>query len=422
MQLKRIEIINFKGIVNSTFDFSDGFNIIIGDNGVGKTSILEAISVALGGFIAGTDANTKHFSNSEIRRVSELLGEGSYNQKYITPIQVTSTVDVNGPTFTWTRKKNSIKSARSTIEPRNICKEAARIVADSFAVLPVLSYQSAARMWSQKRDKTENVFREDFSRTVGYIDCLSDAANAKMLLNWCRKMEQISWQEDKKIAEYESVKKALANFIDIMCGGESGQVFYSKRTEELVYSHEKETLPIGFLSAGYQSAIWMVLDIAYRMAILNPNLKHNVTDETSGVVLIDEIDLHLHPNWQWNIVNALHVTFPKVQFIVTTHSPIIIASCKNENLIMIDSDMNIDYTESAYGYQINHVLTHYQKSDDRISGIGGQFKAFYEAIDEEKLSDARLILEKLKEIVNENDPDFVNARVTLDLEAIPLGE
>ena len=70
----------------------------------------------------------------------------------------------------------------------------------------------------------------------------------------------------------------------------------------------------------------MVFDIAYRMAVLNPDLLENVVEMTPGIVLIDEIDLHLHPRWQWKIIDALKNTFPRVQFIVTTHSPVIIAA------------------------------------------------------------------------------------------------
>lgn len=80
----------------------------------------------------------------------------------------------------------------------------------------------------------------------------------------------------------------------------------------------------------------MVLDIAYRMAILNPFLRDEILNETPGIVMIDEVDMHLHPKWQWNIIKALKKTFPRVQFIVTTHSPIVVASCKDENLILLN--------------------------------------------------------------------------------------
>lgn len=390
MFLKNINISNFKAIDIAEIKFEKGFNILIGDNGVGKTSILEAISVALGGFLVGIDGiNTKHFTQDEIRCVSELLGQGSYNIKHITPIQVECNIELHGQNYTWTRRKSSIKSARSTVEPRDICKEASRLSQDSNEVLPILNYQSVARMWAQKREKTENIFRKDnFLRNVGYIDCLSQESNVKMLLNWCRKMEQISWQQNQRIAEYEAVKDALAKFMSIMDDINITSVVYDKRQEELMYKDKNKILPIRFLSAGYQSLIWMVLEIAYRMAVLNPNLLDKVTNETTGIVLIDELDLHLHPKWQWKVIKALKETFPNVQFIATTHSPIILASCKNEMVISIDSDMNIEYKKSLYGLPINDVLVSYQNSDNIVSSIKNKLEEFYKCVEKQEFNNA----------------------------------
>lgn len=422
MFLKNINISNFKAIDIAEIKFEKGFNILIGDNGVGKTSILEAISVALGGFLVGIDGiNTKHFTQDEIRCVSELLGQGSYNIKHITPIQVECNIELHGQNYTWTRRKSSIKSARSTVEPRDICKEASRLSQDSNEVLPILNYQSVARMWAQKREKTENIFRKDnFLRNVGYIDCLSQESNVKMLLNWCRKMEQISWQQNQRIAEYEAVKNALAKFMSIMDDSNITSVVYDKRQEELMYKDKNKILPIRFLSAGYQSLIWMVLEIAYRMAVLNPNLLYEATNETTGIVLIDELDLHLHPKWQWKVIKALKETFPNVQFIATTHSPIILASCKNERVISIDSNMNIEYRNSLYGLPINDVLVTYQNSDNIVSNVKNKLEEFYRSIENQEFKNASKILRELSEELGEDNPEVVGAKVTLDLESTPL--
>ena len=82
-----------------------------------------------------------------------------------------------------------------------------------------------------------------------------------------------------------------------------------------------EVLPLSYLSDGAKSILTIVADIAYRMAVLNPQLLGDVIQKTDGIVLIDEIDMHLHPSWQRRIIGSLHKTFPNVQFIFTTHSP-----------------------------------------------------------------------------------------------------
>lgn len=381
MYLSHIHIENFKGIKNADFEFDRSVNLIIGNNGTGKTSILEAISVALGGFLSGIEGvNTIHFSRDQIRRENQLTGTGSNNIAYKVPIRVEASLELNVGnrdnvqivSFDFSRQKKSIKSSRSTVEPRDISRTAQMMANDLGSILPVINYQSFSRVSNQKKDKHENLFSNDFSRVVGYVDCLEEAANDKMLNNWCKKMEQVAWQQEKPVAEYEVVKKAVSDFMRFMQNDEKIRVFYDKRTEELMYSNEEEVLPIRLLSSGYQDLLGIVFDIAYRMAILNPDLLDAVTEKTPGIVLIDEIDLHLHPNWQWRVIDALKNTFPMVQFIATTHSPIIIASCKGEKLItlqlediFLDKPSEIKPGRTPKGWMVDSVLKEYMRTENR---------------------------------------------------------
>lgn len=347
MYLKHIIIENFKGHTHCELTLKPGFNLLIGDNGMGKTSILEAISVALGGFIAGVDdVSSKHFTKDEIRISAVPMGDGSFDRHYEVPVLVTCEADVQGKEYRWTRRKSSVKASRSTVETSEIKKIANQMASDPTSVLPILNYQSAARTWMQKRESSENIFKTDFNRTVGYINCLEEASDSKALLNWCAKMEQVEWQKGKKISEYESVKNTLSNFMAAMNGGETGRIQFDKQSSELTYTIGETSLPIRYLSAGYQSVIWMVLDIAYRMAVLNPNLREKAS-ESPGIVLIDELDMHLHPKWQWKIIEALRLTFPNVQFIAATHSPILIASCRDGQLIRVETDEIYDLIDEG---------------------------------------------------------------------------
>ena len=147
--------------------------------------------------------------------------------------------------------------------------------------------------------------------------------------------------EKKKIKEYEAFKNIVAEFMQkINDLNEKLEIYYSSQLEEMVYQEGNNTMPITMLSAGYQSLLWIVMNLAYRWALLNPDITDNV-NEAKGIVLIDEIDMHLYPKWKWNIVKALEETFPHIQFILTTHSPIVISSCKNEHLILITDDQTI---------------------------------------------------------------------------------
>lgn len=425
MYLSNIHIENFKGIKNADIDFGRSVNLIIGDNGTGKTSVLEAISVALGGFLSGIDGvNTIHFSKDEIRRENQLTGSGSNNTVYKTPIcvNICLELDVGDDTgvhyFKFSRQKKSIKSSRSTVEPRDICRAAQFMVDNQNSILPVISYQSFSRVSNQKKDKWENPFSDDYSRVVGYMDCLEEAANDKMLINWCKRMEQIAWQQEKPILEYEVVKKAVSDFMKFMQGSERINVSYDKRTEELVYFNGEEILPIRLLSSGFRNLLGMVFDIAYRMAVLNPDLLEEITKKTPGIVLIDEIDLHLHPNWQWRVVEALKKTFPNVQFIATTHSPIIIASCKEENLItlqledrFLDKPSEIVPGKTVKGWMVDSVLKKYMNTENRAPETMHKLKRLSE-LAKDKLSGnmgdaARMeyeaLIQELSEVLPEDD-------------------
>lgn len=415
MHIKHLTIENFKGHAYCEVDFAPGFNLIIGDNGVGKTSILEATSVALGGYLAGIpNVSPKHFTEDEIRIVESKTGEGSFERQYKTPVVVTCVVDINGTQYEWTRRKSSRNSSRSTVEPRTICAIANEMAGDLEAELPVLSYQSAARTWMQKRESSTNIFDQDFSRTVGYKNCLDEASDSKSLLNWCAKMEQVSWQQDKEIGEYEAVKNALSTFMSTMNEHHVSKIRFDKRNMELSYVDNDVSLPVRLLSAGYQSLIWMVLDIAYRMAVLNPNLLKNAVG-SSGIVLIDELDMHLHPKWQWKIIEALQTTFPNVQFIAATHSPILIASCKNGHLIRISGD-EISYGQTDYGMDVNDVLTYTQGSQELAKEIKEKVNAIYALLDNGNTEQAEAELITLEQILGQDHPIVTKAAVSLAFE------
>ena len=192
------------------------------------------------------------------------------------------------------------------------------------------------------------------------------------------------------------------------------QVYYSSQLDQLVYQEGDSTMPISSLSAGYQSLLWMVMNLAYRLALLNPEKSENLK-EVAGVVLIDEIDMHLHPKWQWNIISALEETFPNIQFILATHSPIVISSCKNERLIMLTEDRQIIYMENAYGYSVQDVLNFRQGATEKPKEIKELFGQFDDAIEKDQLQIAEVILKKMEDILGEEHSDVQAARDELQL-------
>ena len=195
---------------------------------------------------------------------------------------------------------------------------------------------------------------------------------------------------------------------------EMPQVYYSRQHKDIVYLERDEILPISCLSAGYQSVLWMIMDIAYRLATLNPG-KNNLM-ECKGVVLIDEVDRHLHPKWQWNVVKTLEKTFPNIQFIIATHSPIIISSCKAGNLILIDDKQEIRYLKDAYGYSVNDVLELCQGSSDVLKNIKMLREEFDIAITECNYDKAVQIVNKMTEEYGTDNTEVIKVKTELEME------
>lgn len=219
---------------------------------------------------------------------------------------------------------------------------------------------------------------------------------------------------ERKIAEYEAVKRAVSDFMQYMEPGEECSIFYDKQQEELMYKRGGKILSVASLSAGYQSLVWMVFDIAYRMAVLNPFMKDKIA-MTGGIVLIDEIDMHLHPRWQWNIINALRNVFPNVQFIAATHSPILFASAKDVWLIDVDGE-EIEYSHSHYGIDINTSVNAYQETVEMPMEVKQKAEAFNDAMDAEKYEEAASILEELENNTAPTHPLLIQLRTRYEFE------
>ena len=185
MRLSKVRINNFKGIKDWEIDLKPGFNLVKGTNGKGKTSILEAIAVGMGGFLTGiAGISGRNFIREEIRREYVLSGDGSYTCLYKIPVEIglTATFE-DGAEVSWKRCLNSITPGRGTLQPNTIKKIAEEKSNSSDVPLPIINYQGASRIWAQKKEKEDDIFRKQYFRTVGYTDTLEEASNIKLLLN-----------------------------------------------------------------------------------------------------------------------------------------------------------------------------------------------------------------------------------------------
>ena len=169
------------------------------------------------------------------------------------------------------------------------------------------------------------------------------------------------------------------------------------------------------LSDGEKGIISLVADIAYRMALLNPNLLDKVL-ETPGVVLIDEIDLHLHPSWQKKIMDNLMSIFPNIQFIVTTHSPSILLNVPKENIWVLNQNNIYQPQDMTYGRTVEEILKEVMDTNVQPDEVIRMQHEFEQAIDDEEYDLAKKILNEMKNIMGENASGIIENQMVLDVE------
>lgn len=148
---------------------------------------------------------------------------------------------------------------------------------------------------------------------------------------------------------------------------------------------------------------------------------NQVLEKTPGVVLIDEIDLHLHPQWQQTILSDLHAIFPEVQFIVSSHAPAVINSVPREQIRILDQGEIYMPAAQTYGRDANSILREVMNVSERPADIKQRMDLFYAYMDENNYKEADKVLTEIEAIVGTTDPDIAAARTSLDLERI-LGE
>lgn len=418
MFFKEVQIQNYKAIKDMQLFFSPGVNLLIGDNGAGKTSVLDALSVALGGFLSGVKGvAVSGIQQSDIRIESKrVAGAGASSAiEYMTPTVIECTMVVNGKSFYWARTREGESSDyRTKTSDREITNYAAKLTNDATNTLPLISYMSTMRVSRSKRGDYGSASKKLNDRRCGYIGCLDSALDIKGIKEWCLNMEMEAFHQEKPIPEYELFKGAVSEVMQKMSDLETPpSIVYSKLFQDIVYSEGEDTLPISYMSAGYQSLLWMTMDFAYRLALLNPG--QSDYHQATGVVLIDELDMHLHPKWQWNVLGTLEKVFPNIQFIIATHSPIIISSFKNGQLISLDSEQSVSYLKDAFAYSITDVLELRQGSLGVPKELRILTNKFEDALNLENYDRAREILQAMRERYGEDNTEVKSAMLDLDL-------
>ena len=396
MHVKKIHIINYRGIEDLTVDFHKGVNLIIGNNGTGKSSLLSGLSLVLESLLWGMiEGKSRQLTRDEVRTVPTLVGSVTESVKYCTPVCISTSFELDDNDYETSCEykelpKNDVVIAKNfqTIRHAAINK-IQELANDENSRLPLLSYQSDRRQFFTINNEPDRP-NGQIERRQGYRDCLNGLASVNLILNWCAQMDYAGYKLGYEAKEYVLFKKIVSNFIERLEENKNIRVDFSTKLNRIVYFENGNSYLVNNLSAGYQGALCLIMELAYRTALLNPNLE-NLKD-LEGVVVIDEIDMHLHPSWQWKILGALRETFPSVQLIIATHSPIVISSAENAKLIVMENPNNYRELPDSYGYNIGDVLELTQGSLNMPQEVKIWRHEIEQALDENNLEKAENII------------------------------
>lgn len=410
MRIDALRLTNFRCFDAREWELAARFNLLVGDNATGKTTILDGLAIGLGALLfdlpAPAKSRTVRTAEIHLRRFRH--GE-TWTEEPQYPVRIACRGEVDGHQIKWARGLSNPRS-RTSMNDAESLREISRSLYERTAsggqvVLPVLSYYGTGRLWSQVSPRNVASLGVG-SRFVGYLDCLNPLSDEKRLLSWFKTQELAGIQSGRAIPALEACRRVILN-----CVAEARRVRFDVARDALMLTFDTGDVDFDQLSDGYRNMLAMVADIAVRCATLNPDLGADAPRLTPGVVLIDEIDLHLHPKWQRRVVGDLMNAFPRIQFVGTTHSPFVIQSLPpipGVRLVNLDDPKDVDFANKSVE-DVAEYLQHVElpQRSRRYLEMEDAAKRYYDVL--ERASGA-------------NDADMLMLRQKLDELARPFSD
>lgn len=434
--MNEINLQNFRCYSDLTITFKSGINLLIGDNATGKTSVLLACKYVLSAFFSGfSDENTKWISphNDDFRiRSSQgiLLPElPIYIQfqtsdiiEYPDILQQTSLFD---PSTSYTLTKNSKKNSRAlTTGIREYKNYAAWLMAGCFTesgqqmALPLFASFSTEDIHANRKIDASRFKIYNHKASFGYYECLEGNGFFPYWLKRLLVLQESRENHPEIIIVRTAIRNALGpegcNIISDM------QVRPNQRKVYYILPDGRET-EANYLSDGYRRLVNIVTDLAFRCALLNRGIYgENACALTRGTVLIDEADLHLHPSLQAVVLKGLRHAFPRLQFIVSSHAPMLM-SCVETNDENIVYKLNYSTADgygiipvNTYGMDLSTLTDVILDQVPRATAVDQNLSHLFRLIDEGDYKEAAELLQQLRDRHGENLPELTQAEAMLN--------
>lgn len=351
MYLKKIKLTNFRCFRSLELSFERQLTVFTGGNGFGKTTILDAVKYALNYYVRRFPGVRQMVPSTDDITTFYLDGRGDeeFQERYFlleTTADFAEGTDVSWPVFIPNRKLPQAERkelARERPDGKRLCEIIDNRVKSRFDgernILPVIAFFDTQRAVVKQKVQRRRGFRKSLDYTAGYDGCLHAGLDFKGILEWLEIFEKREYDECKQLhdishrcLENRTIQYALDRLIPGLRNLRTKTGPYRMVVDAEVDGQIVPCKVDEFLSDGYRCMLMLVLNLISRILKLNPHAYTEPEQVLScpGVILIDEVDLHLHPAWQQRVLPDLCRVFPEIQFIVTTHSPQVVSSVPTE--------------------------------------------------------------------------------------------
>lgn len=443
MHLQTLYLENYRGFANRDINFGGKSTVLFGVNGVGKSSILQGISALLAHMITRITSNQfpqKVFVSAEdVRYGSSVLsihadvdfehGASGFYHNFVSkqlddPESLISQIPfVMGEHqlrygFTYNKNTKARRTPKNNLLVLDLFKALYLGEENSKNLMPVLVHYGVNRTVIDIPLRIRN--KHEFTRLETYQNAMENKIDFRTFFEWFRNQEDYELECRNRFKDFSytdpalnatryAITKMLPNLSNIRVQRRPLRMKADKRIEDKVLP-----LCIEQLSDGEKCTLAMIGDLTRRLALANPESDNPLLG--GGIVLIDEIELHMHPAWQRRIVRTLHDIFPNIQFIITTHSPQVIGDLPADfNLFSLEAmDRDVTITPVKVGmYDSNLVLEDIMQTDSINNEVRALQKKLFSLIDEKKWADAELALSELIQMTSGTAPSITKASILI---------
>ncbi|MBD2385806.1 AAA family ATPase [Cylindrospermum sp. FACHB-282] len=415
MHIKRVIIKDFRCFEHLEINLDPDINIFVGNNGAGKSALLDAIAAAMFPYVAQIqEIVDKKYPEDSFVLQRDLPAKQKGSKRKIKSEFTVSATDFPDWTIVYKKPPVDDDNKRIKLNPFEFqllegTKQLYSVIRSKLQKYPkselsIIAYYKGDRYLTNIGD-IENISNQSFDRFDALNNAFNPTANFTDLVNWffVREFQELREGKNQKDINFEfpdlkQVRNAISTII-----APNARVYFSQVTSaKLMVEWETETgetreLLLSQLSAGYRNMLALVMDFARRLAQANPDMENPLAAE--AILMIDELDLHLHPTWQQKIIPDLKKVFPNTQIIATTHSPEAVTTVKREQVWLLENYQVKECPSPTKGMKSSDIVRYVLGLNELRPDTeeSRTLTRLFEAIDNGQLEEAKRLREDLRD-------------------------